>query len=70
MILVPSEQDKFEVIGEVGMKMLHELTDTKLKNISVIKSPASILYELYLEDKQIEHLASNIKSIPMFMEDK
>lgn len=45
--LVPSEQDKFEVFGEVEMQMLHELTDTKLK-IYPLLNPQQVYYMIYI----------------------
>ncbi|NFH79652.1 LlaJI family restriction endonuclease [Clostridium botulinum] len=59
--LFPDEGKEVKVVGEVEMSIFSNLNDSKLKNIDVIKLPAIRMYELYLNNKKLENIATELK---------
>lgn len=64
--ICPSQESKIEVLGEVEMSMLYNLQEKKLKNISVVKLPANLMYKYYCTNKKIKDLTTALADLPLF----
>lgn len=63
--LFPSENNDVESLGQVEMSMFHNMGDTQLINILVVKLPAIKIYELYLTNQNFTGLEEEIGGLPI-----